>query len=128
MTELSDDVQTFLRLHIPSVMQLEVLLHLRAAAGRPCAPIQISRQVGGSVDAAIGCLTALERAGLVERVDDEHDLCYRYAPTPELRPQVDAVAGAYARRKVAVISYVFSQPDDALRSFSDAFRIRRPPR
>lgn len=125
MAELPDDVRSFLREHIPSVMQLEVLLHLRAASG-DCRPLDVSRQVGGSVDAAITCLTSLERSGLVRRADLETDLCYRFAPSSdELEHGVEAVSEAYARRKVAVVTEIFSRPDDALRSFSDAFKIRR---
>jgi hypothetical protein len=125
MPDLPDHVQAFLREHITSVMQLEVLLHLRAAPGA-CSPMQVSREVGGSVDAAIGCLSALEQSGLSARTDDESDLLYRYAPrTPTLGAGVDAVADAYARRKVAVVTQIFSRPDDPLQSFSDAFRIRR---
>jgi hypothetical protein len=125
MADLPDHVQAFLREHITSVMQLEVLLHVRAAQA-PCTPMQVSREVGGSVDAAIGCLTSLEQSGLTARTDDESDLLFRFAPrTPKLRAGVDAVADAYARRKVAVVTQIFSRPDDPLQSFSDAFRIRR---
>jgi hypothetical protein len=126
MAELPDDVQAFLREHITSVMQLEVLLHLRRSAGI-ATPTEISRTVGGSVDAAIGCLHELEQGGLAVRVDDDRELCYRYEPADRrLRAAADAVADAYARRKVAVVTYIFSRPDDdPLRSFSDAFRFRR---
>lgn len=125
MADLPDDVQAFLREHVTSVMQLEVLLHLRAA-DRACTPLQVSREVGGSVDAAIGCLRALEQSGLAEQVDDESDLLYRFAPrSRQLADGVSAVADSYARRKVAVVTQIFSRPDDPLQSFSDAFRIRR---
>lgn len=125
MADLPDDVQAFLREHVTSVMQLEVLLHLRAAPAA-CTPMQVSREVGGSVDAAIGCLRALEQTGLVEQVDDESELLYRFAPrSKKLSEGVAAVADSYARRKVAVVTQIFSRPDDPLQSFSDAFRIRR---
>jgi len=125
MSDLPPDVRDFLRQHIPTVMALEVLLHVRAHDAVQT-PGDVSRQVGGSVDAAISCLSGLERSGLVERLDDETELRYRYAPrTRELRRDVDAVADTYARRKVAVVSAIFSQPEDPLRSFSDAFRLRK---
>ena len=128
MAELSDDVSAFLRAHVTSVMQLEVLLHLRASPDA-VDPTQLSRELGGSVDSAIGCLLDLERSGLVERSDDPGELCFRYAPRDEgLDGSVDAVADAYAKRKVAVVTAIFTEPADDLRSFSDAFRIRKDKR
>lgn len=125
-TALPDDVVTFLRLHIESVMHLEVLLRLRGAAPTTVhEPIHLSRELGGSVDAVIGCLAALERSGLVVQ-DDPSELGYRYGPVdPRLAATVDLVAQTYAKRKVAVVTEIFSQPNDELRSFSDAFRLRK---
>lgn len=129
MAELNDDVRAFLRAHVTSVMQLEVLLHLRARPEEAVEPAHLSRELGGSVDSAIACLLDLERSGLVERSDDPGELCYRYAPrNTALERTVDAVADAYARRKVAVVTAIFTEPADDLRSFSDAFRIRKDKR
>lgn len=125
MADLSDDVRAFIDERIPSVMQLEVLLHLRASGGS-CTPNDVSRRVGGSLDAVIVCFTELERGGLAHRIDDETEIRYEYAPADRsLAATVDAVAAAYASRKVAVVTQIFSRPDDPLRSFSDAFRLRK---
>lgn len=124
-TGLPDDVVAFLRHHIESVMHLEVLLRLRAAPTSVHEPMHLSRELGGSVDAAIACLGALQRSGLIVQ-DDLSDLGYRYGPADaELAATVELVAQTYAKRKVAVVTEIFSQPNDELRSFSDAFRIRR---
>ena len=126
MSDLDDAVGAFLRAHITSVMQLEVLLRLRSHPGEAISPMQLSRDLGGSVDAAIGCLVDLERSGLVRPADDPDELAYSYAPrTADLGAAVDAVADAYARRKVAVVTAIFTEPTDDLRSFSDAFRLRK---
>lgn len=129
MSDLGEEVVSFLRAHITSVMQLEVLLHLRGRPDEVIDPTQLSRELGGSVDAAIGCLLELERSSLVARADDPEQLGYRFAPKDrKLSATVDAVADAYARRKVAVVTEIFSEPPDELRSFSDAFRIRKDKR
>lgn len=126
MSELSDDVSDFLRAHVTSVMQLEVLLHLRARPNELFDPTHLSRELGGSVDSAIGCLLDLERSGLVARSDDPGDLSFRYGPRDaRLDAAVGAVSDAYAKRKVAVVTAIFAEPADDLRSFSDAFRIRK---
>jgi hypothetical protein len=38
---------------------------------------------------------------------------------------VAALAAAYRESRVAVIQLVFARPSDPLRSFADAFRMRR---
>lgn len=125
MAELPDEVRAFLRAHIESVMQLEVLLCLRNEPDVAHEPTQLSRELGGSVDAAIACLSALERSNLVVR-DDPAELAHRYAPADRsLAAAVDLLADTYAKRKVAVVTEIFSQPKDDLRSFSDAFRLRK---
>lgn len=126
MADLPDDVQRFLNDHVPSVMQLEVLLRLRSAPDEAHSPMGLSRELGGSVDLAIACLRDLESAGLVTPSDDPDELAYRYRPgSRAVASTVDEVADAYAKRKVAVVSEIFREPQDSLRSFSDAFRIRK---
>jgi hypothetical protein len=125
VADLPDEVRSFLQAHIESVMQLEVLLHLRSLPDEAHDPAVLSRDLGGSVDAAIGCLAALERSRLVVR-DDPAELAHRYAPADRsLVAAVDLLADTYAKRKVAVVTEIFSAPKDDLRSFSDAFRLRK---
>jgi predicted ArsR family transcriptional regulator len=51
---------------------------------------------------------------------------YRYAPrTPALEAAVADLARAYADRRVTVIGLIFSKPVDKIRSFADAFRLRK---
>lgn len=125
MAELSAEVLAFLHRGISSVLALEVLLALRATPGS-CGARSLSRQLGGSADAVIRALIELEKTGLVERTSGEADWTYRYSPaTGEDASTIDDVAEAYARRRVAVIAAIFSEPDDPLQTFSDASRRRR---
>lgn len=126
MADLPDDVQRFIAQHLQSVMQLEVLLRLRSSPDQVHSPMGLSRELGGSVDAAIACLRDLEATGLAGRSDDPDELAYVYQPRDRsLASTVDQVADAYAKRKVAVVTEIFREPQDPLRSFSDAFRIRK---
>jgi hypothetical protein len=69
------------------------------------------------------------------RGDDAHPAArqrrrvYRYAPaTAELEASVDGLAESYAKYRVAVVALIFSKPSERVRTFSDAFRIRRSAR
>ena len=125
MADLPDDVTAFIDRHLSSVMALEVLLHL-AKHDRVFEPRELSAALGGSPDAVILCLQQLEADGLIAATSDD-ELCFRYSPKDaELNRTVQVMAETYARRKVAVVTRIFNRSsDDDLRSFSDAFKIRK---
>ena len=124
MTDLPDDVTSFIDRYIASVMALEVLLHL-ARHDRVFEPRELSAVLGGSPDAVILCLQQLEADGLIAATSED-DLTYQYAPTSAaLNRTVQVMAETYARRKVAVVTRIFNRSSDDLRSFSDAFKFRK---
>jgi hypothetical protein len=45
--------------------------------------------------------------------------------TPALDAAVAQLAKDYAERRVSVITLIFSKPVDKLRTFADAFRLRK---
>lgn len=116
MDELPGDVSDFLDRHITSVMALEVLLHL-AKSDRVFLPRELCATIGGSPDAVVLSLEELQGHGLVSRISED-DLAYRYAPRDAAQNgAVESVAETYARRKVAVVSRIFSRGPDP---FTDA--------
>ena len=99
-----------------------LLLHRRPE--RAWLPAELSAELKTTPDSVAGRLSALARDGLVEG-DDER---FRFGAGPGAAAVAD-VASCYATHRVAVIETIFSgdrQPD-ALRSFADAFRVRRDP-
>jgi hypothetical protein len=54
------------------------------------------------------------------------DSTYVYRPeSAELARLVDKLAEMYRERRVAVITAVYTKPIDKIRSFADAFRLRK---
>ena len=74
---------------------------------------------------AAGQFAELVARGLAAPATDAPD-AFRYAPIP---PALDAtlvqLAKDYAERRVTVITLIFSKPVDKLRTFADAFRLRK---
>ena len=69
---------------------------------------------------ALGTLTA---AGLVLEVEPGS---YRYNPARgELAAVVDRLALAYAETRFAVVQTIMSAPNNQIRTFADAFRIKK---
>jgi hypothetical protein len=67
----------------------------------------------------------LERHGFVQRVAIGADR-FRYQPASEELDRMLAELGAlYERRRVAVITQIYSNPVRKVQTFADAFRLRR---
>jgi hypothetical protein len=121
--EISDQCRAFILDNIGSVVQLEALLLLRRS-GTPSTVDALARELRIEPNGALEQLTMLWRRGLLERLDNpERDA---YAPrTPAAAACVDALAAAYDDRRVTVISLIYSRPQDTVRVFADAFRLRK---
>lgn len=120
--EIPQIVQRFVRKNIASVEAIEVLLLLRADPQRVWTPLQVSKELYSQPEAAAIRLDDLARRRLLLATEDG----YRYHPaTRELADAVQALADTYARRRVRLISFVFSRPDSVGRSIADAFRLRQ---
>lgn len=123
--DIGQDVRALIADQIDSVVQLEVLLLLHADPARSWQAADIARELRIEVNSAGDQLDLLCARGLLQS-DDASPRNYRYGPrTPALERAVPALARAYAERRVTVINLIYSKPADALRSFADAFRIRK---
>ena len=119
----TDAVRRFLRDHIATVAQLEILLLLQTNPQQKWPPAKIADELRADHAGTEQQLKLLDQHALVKR-DDAGS--YYYAPaSPELHAAVIAVAQAYLVRRVAVIEMIYSKPSDSLRAFSDAFRLRK---
>lgn len=115
-------VETFLAEHIFSANQLDVLLLLRSADGRPRTAQDVSQELRLPVGSIAPWLDAFVSRGLLVR---EADL-YRYAPAdPVSADDLTQVADSYTRRRVSVTRRIHSSGQDPLVRFADAFRLRR---
>ena len=121
-------VKQFITDHLDSVMQLEVLLLLAGSPGKVWTAPELAQQL--RIDAAWvdGQLRAMAAGGLVAVGEQPGPAPaqFRFEPrTPELAQTIDELSHAYADRRVTVIGLIFAKPTDKLRSFADAFRIRK---
>jgi hypothetical protein len=112
--DFSDDFCRFLQSSIPSVQAAELLLALQAdpaAAFRP----------KDAAEAKI--LQSFHAAGLAMAGVDQ---TYQYRPANEtLHAHVQRLAKAYEERPVTLIRIIYALRDGKIRSFADAFRLRK---
>ena len=110
---------------IPSVDAAELLLALARNPERALTVRQAMDEAGvralPEADAARG-LTLFASRGLLAS-DGE---CYRYAPVnEELDAAVAALARAYNERPVTLLRTIYAPKDDKIRSFADAFMLKK---
>ena len=118
-------VRRFIIDHINSVESLEVLLLLSSGTIREYTPEEVSRTLYTSLESATARLRELHRSKLLVTVDNAGTPKYRFDPASRDARVVAELEKVYRMRRVSVISFIYSNPTDPLRAFSDAFRLRK---
>ena len=120
---IPDDVRRLIVQHIHSVEQLEVLLVFAAAPGRDFGSDDVARELVTSADSVAARIADLAQRGFLRPAGGGR---FRYDDGDRQRvAAVSALAETYARRRVSVISLIFSKPSENIVTFADAFRLRK---
>ncbi|WP_240481198.1 hypothetical protein [Sandaracinus amylolyticus] len=106
-----------------SVEQLEILLLLRGHAERDWNAEEVAKELRIASISAGNRLADLAARGLLTEASPGR---FRYAPNdPAMHAAVEGLAKVYPERRVSVIEIIFSKPNDVIRTFADAFKLRR---
>lgn len=110
---------------IASVWGVELLLRMRQEPQRNWTSDELVTELRSSELVVDQSLERLERAGLIVRSSRAEA---KFSPaTDELAALIDQLDDEYRLRPGSVRRAIVSPPDDKLRSFTDAFLLRRPP-
>ncbi len=121
-TGIPEDVRSFVFQHIASVEQLEILLLLRTRADRAWTAEEVAAELRTDARSVRERMDDLRAGGLLAPSGDG----VRYEPrSPALDRTVGNAAACYESHRVAMITLIFSKPSDRIRSFADAFRLRK---
>ena len=122
---IAGNVRAFVGQHIDSAELLETLLLVHSGGEREWTPEQVAQSIYTVPAGATRRLEQLVDMGLVSS-NGAMNPAYRFAPaSAALRGQVDDLAAAYRANRVGVINLIYDRAADPLRSFSDAFKLRR---
>ena len=110
---------------VDPLAQVEALLLLHRTPDRAWRAAEAAAEL--RVDArTTGRHLAALAAGRLLRSEEEPP-AYRYAPaTPALHAAVEQLRVVYDTRPVSLVRLLYEGPSQAVRSFADAFRIRKP--
>jgi hypothetical protein len=116
------DVLTFVQNWISSVYSLELLLLMRRERGKAMQPADLVRELRSSPMAVAQALQELKAAGLIS--ESPGGSC-TYAPASAEHERVVAdIERTYAVKPITLVKAIMSAPNQKLRMFSDAFRIK----
>ncbi len=118
---LSDRLKAFIHASVKSILALELLMFLRANAGRSWTVAALVRELRASEPIVRANLGLFQAAGLTR---EEGAGWVRFAPaSAELGALVNEMAEVYATRPVEVSEEIYAV-DRAIQHFSDAFRLK----
>ena len=119
------EVDRFLLKYITSLEQLEVLLLVSALPDREWSAEDVYRVVMTTPPLVSQRLEEFVQAGFLICRSAEPVL-YRYAPrTEELAHQLATVGAFYKVSRHKVVEFIYSQKQEPLAEFSEAFRLKR---
>lgn len=126
MGDLSEAVRQLIVQHISSVDQLEILLLLKENSARVWTVEDVSQALLTQPEVTATRLSELAHDGLLSVKNVCGKDLYRYhARTAQLEPAVAELARLYPQYRVRIISLIYSKPTDKIRTFADAFRLRK---
>ena len=120
MTE--DEVLAFVSGTVASLWALELLLLIHRQPERGWQIGELVRELRASTQVVRQALGTLAARGLVAP-DDAGLFCYRPA-SPQLESFVLEAGKLYAAKPLAVINAIAAAPNEKLRIFADAFRLK----
>ena len=122
---ISEDLKSFIKEKIQTVLRLEVLLLLHNQQSRSFTVAEVANELGFENEAAKDQLTALEMIGVVVQSNTGQPN-YRYHPlNATLRSMVEQLATGYSKQRVPILSVMLAEHPDRTRLFAEAFRIIR---
>jgi hypothetical protein len=120
--EISEIVKRLIAESIDSIPEVEAILLLRDHPSRDWTADDAGQRLYVSRPVAAHVLSMLAERGFFLRTGET----YRYGPANDaMRTAVDELAAAYSQRLIDVTQLVHSKPGASVRSFAEAFRLRR---
>ena len=124
--DFPEALRAFIREHIPDVDAAELLLHLSRQRQRR---YDLQSLLADLKPTAVSEATARKHLALFEErglvVSPEPGL-YQYHPeSAELEEAVHALTRVYNARPVTMVRMIYALRDERIRSFADAFRIKK---
>lgn len=116
-------IRGFIRQHIPTLHQLEILLCIYTPPLQTWRADTIALQLYLPLDLVEERLADLVRRGLIQATETApHPV---YAADAAQVALIDQLAAYYRQHRITLTTFIFTQPSDVVQSFADAFKVRK---
>lgn len=123
---LSDSLTRFVRDRLPSLEQVEIVLLLRGDTGRSWSAPEVSERLGTPAESTAMRLFLLASNGVLMFDGTGGVPRYRYSSADAATDAlVGQLAEAYDHQREALYEIVGAPARDPIRSFSDAFKLKK---
>jgi hypothetical protein len=120
---VEEEVLAFINESIRSVWSLEILVAMMSNPRRSWQTEELVREVRGSTAVVLTSMSALVDAGLVAAGAAGE---FSYQPkSAERGALAEKLVRAYSERPVAVVKAILTAPSDKVRTFADAFIVKK---
>ena len=123
-SELPKTLVQFIQNTVPTYHAAEVLLFLASHPDRSFSPEEIVVEMR-PVAITVPAVKEYARLFAARQLIIETDGTYRYGPSTEVEPRIGELADAYKEKPVTLIRAIYQIADDRIRSFADAFDLRK---
>lgn len=120
---LSENLERFIRERLPSTEQVEIVLLLRAEPERAWSAPEVSQRLGTPPESTAMRLFLLASNGVV--TFDGTGGVPKYRHNPADQALIDELAEVFEARPGAIYDVVGAPTRDPIRSFSDAFKLKK---
>ena len=124
MSSLPPDIQDLILRYFDSAEAIELVVLLRRSSATYWTAEAVSQHLGIRPEVAKRKMEALAEARILVRA--EQTAAYRYAPADDhLAANVSELAEIYSDRRISVINTIYSANLERLRTFSNAFKLKK---
>lgn len=121
---LPPEITGFLSSHITSIIQLELVLLLRASKPRRWTIFEMARELRVESIWTQNQANDLCRRGLLECDGEEPQRFWYDPPHHHVDQLIARLADLYDERFVSIVTQIYSRPVSRIEQMSEAFRIR----
>ena len=116
------DIRNFLTDSIETVSQLELLFLIFENKNSTWTAETISKQLRTHPSMAFKQMEILTHKGILFKENDH----YSYRPqTQKLEENITQLFALYHERPVAIVTFIYTKPEDKLKGFADAFKFKK---
>ena len=123
---VSRKIVSFIKQHVSSVSELEVLLLSYAESQRGWTAQTVAQELRTTTDLAKRHLNKLENHQILIYRNVDNQECFYFEPKdPDVQAVVADLAVFYNSHRLRIIDLIYAPKEDALAVFADAFRFRK---